>query len=120
MERIDTFQLWLSERPAKTVILVGHCQFFFKLLPLSFRLRNSDIYEFTFSTSVAVDGSVTYGWTDGLLRFRSSLSLAHPWEALIKSLSNVRSNVIENEISQYTQSSGKEEKSCRICQVTYC
>ena len=119
MDRIDTFQLWLSDRPATTIILVGHCQFFFKLLPLSFRLRNSDVYEFLFTKSNAVDGSVRFTWTEGLLRFRSSLSSEHPWETLIKLLSVIQNSDNTSNNTQFVSASveGVDEKACRICQV---
>ena len=104
-KRIKSFELWLSERKSNNIILVGHCHYFFLMLPLHTRLRNCDCYEFTFFRDAA--GNCT--WSKGVLKYRPTLSQQHPFESLM--------SIFTNEKNEEPSAREEDFKMCRICQV---
>merc|ERR1712157_213663 len=43
-KRIEMFEQWLCEQPEDIIAIVGHSQFFKKMLGLSYKFHNCDVY----------------------------------------------------------------------------
>ena len=82
-DRISRFNEWLSSREETRIVIVGHAQYFNKMLSNNavdaahFYMQNVDVWETCYAREV---GEWRWGVGDELkLLHRSSLSFAHPW-----------------------------------------
>lgn len=67
--RIDEFESWLASQPEASIAIVGHSQFFKRMLRLAYKFENCDVWECEFS--LAADG----GTLDAPLRWRKLVRL---------------------------------------------
>ena len=68
-KRIDEFESWLASQPEASIAIVGHSQFFKRMLRLAYKFENCDVWECEFS--LAADG----GTSDAPLRWRKLVRL---------------------------------------------
>jgi hypothetical protein len=96
LERIRHFEQWLGSVEESTIVIVGHAQYFKKMMKHSSNIHNCDVWRthctFTHNVSSSNDGSdhsashapsspplsVTAKWGDPALQFRSPFSYQHP------------------------------------------
>jgi hypothetical protein len=50
-KRMRAFETWITERPEKTIVCVGHSQYFKALLQLPYKFRNCDIIQVQFDSN---------------------------------------------------------------------
>ena len=48
IQRISTFEQWLSQQPEQVIAIVGHSQYFKTMLNMSFKFKNCDVWQITF------------------------------------------------------------------------
>jgi broad specificity phosphatase PhoE len=118
--RIERFKKWLSEREEKNILIIGHSQYFKKMLELRTLMRNCDVWQADYSKND--EGGIAYNWTNLVLLHRTELADMHPYDKLIsKNKENVE-NENENEKAQQEDDEvyndlNEDEPTCRICQV---
>eukprot|EP00978_Attheya_sp_CCMP212_P014328 scaffold36408_cov53-Attheya_sp.AAC.1 len=54
VKRIAQFETWLGEQPEGVIAVVGHSQYFKKMLGLSFKFGNCDVWELQFDPSLSL------------------------------------------------------------------
>ena len=90
MKRIENFKRWLAETDEETIVIVGHSQYFKKMLQLKTLMRNCDVWQCDFSSGFGGNTSVTsssvrnYQWTNLHLLHRTTLADEHPYDKLTK------------------------------------
>ena len=88
IQRIDRFKYWLSQTEEKTIVIVGHSQYFKKMLGLKTLMRNCDVWQCEYSSNFLVhtansSSSVrTDEWSNLNLLHRTSLADVHPYDKL--------------------------------------
>jgi hypothetical protein len=144
-QRVTSFERALSDRLLRRtqtslggdmkVVVIGHCQFFRRLLKSDFYFRNADVW--SANLCVELDEPRPTGqclWTDVKLEHRGFLSLAHPFRdshtqdsghGLTQSQTDTaearRGSPIEkiSVIDAVDGDSGNSEPTCRFCLMTY-
>ena len=102
--RIRTFERWLCSCPYDCVLVVGHSQYFKKMLKMRKLMQNCDIWETTISYDTK-DESIHCLWSEPELLFRTTqTTIPSP-----KTISDVPP--LERREEE------EEEEVCRICQV---
>ena len=87
-ERIERFKHWLSQTDEETIVIVGHSQYFKKMLGLKTLMRNCDVWQCEYSSSFeglsAISSSSTrkHEWINLNLLHRTSLADVHPYDKL--------------------------------------
>jgi phosphohistidine phosphatase SixA len=90
MKRIENFKRWLVEAEEETIVIVGHSQYFKKMLQLKNLMRNCDVWQCDFSsgfegqTSISSSSTRSYQWTNLHLLHRTTLADEHPYDKLTK------------------------------------
>ena len=88
MKRIENFKRWLVESDEETIVIVGHSQYFKKMLQLKTLMRNCDVWQCDFSSGFDGQGSISsssirnYQWANLHLIHRTSLADEHPYDKL--------------------------------------
>ena len=88
MRRIENFKRWLVESDEETIVIVGHSQYFKKMLQLKTLMRNCDVWQCDFSggfdgqTSISSNTTRNYQWTNLHLLHRTALADEHPYDKL--------------------------------------
>jgi hypothetical protein len=90
LERIERFKKWLAQRDEETIVIVGHSQYFKKMLGLKTLMRNCDVWQCDFSsgfdgqTAISSSSIRKYQWTNLTLLHRTLLADVHPYDKLTK------------------------------------
>ena len=88
IQRIDRFKHWLSQTEEGTIVIVGHSQYFKKMLGLKTLMRNCDVWQCEYSSSFQVRTNISSSsvrideWSNLNLLHRTSLADAHPYDKL--------------------------------------
>ena len=108
-QRIARFERWLSLRDEDTILVVGHSQFFKRLLKTDNLMRNCDIWRsqvIITSDSSGLTDQTTFHWSELELLFRTPLALPSSFET----------PQTDGGLGQSSGAPG-EDSCCRICQV---
>lgn len=116
--RIENFKRWLATREEQRILIVGHSQYFKRMLGQKSLMRNCDVWQCDFSTDTGNDGTdkMTFEWTNLTLLHRTELSDAHPSEG-VKSSKETESKCEQKIGEDVVNDLNEEEPICRICQV---
>ena len=114
--RIESFKHWLAHREEQRILIVGHSQYFKKMLGQTSLMRNCDVWQCDFSTDSGSDGTakMTFEWTNLTLLHRTELSDVHPSEGVESSSEN---KSVQRAGEDVVNDLNEEEPICRICQV---
>ena len=96
--RMAQLEGWIAGCGARRVLLVGHCQFFKRLLGMKVRMRNCDVWRATLSypasvgggsscssSDAAKGGTIIRGkWSHLRLLHRTALTTKHPLDSIFK------------------------------------
>eukprot|EP01041_Mallomonas_annulata_P007985 gene7985-16340_t len=129
MERVRRFEEWLYECEYERILVVGHSQFFKKLLKMTNLMRNCDIWRSDCTitvnrtlSSTSASNARTYTWTNPELLFRTQLALPSTFEKLpsidATNKENLERVVVEKKSNDQLQLQDTDEPTCRICQMT--
>ena len=119
LKRIDRFKHWLANREEKRILVVGHSQYFKKLLGLSSLMRNCDVWQcdFDFDKGNGTTDKLTFEWTNLNLLHRTELSDAHPYDQMVNS-GNLNQDIMKTkDMDEVHNDLDDDEPTCRICQV---
>ena len=125
MERIERFKEWLLRCEHETIVVVGHSQYFKKMLDQKTLMRNVDVWEVTLTitnsgsvvdSNIGSDSSggegIALAWNDLRLRYRTELADEHPYDKLRSQLRN-GANSTGNTSSSSSSSSNNTKKKSR-------
>lgn len=111
------------------VVVVGHCQFFRKVLKTDYYFRNGDVWsaQLVIAQDEARDGALRYEWSDVILEQRGFLSTPHPFrDSHPHESQDARIDVdgahatVAGPGSQHTEGVANElEPTCRFCLMTF-
>lgn len=132
LERIERFKIWLAARDEENILVVGHSQYFKKMLGLTTLMRNCDVWRCDFTSEPILNNeatcglsapTATYEWTNLNLLHRTELSDIHPYDKMMNEKNeNEKNKKNENENIQIGDDVYNDlhpdEPSCRICQVS--
>jgi phosphohistidine phosphatase SixA len=131
-KRIETFHQWIQNSGFETIIVVGHSQYFKRMLNLKNLMRNCDVWETTIAYARENNAS-SYVFSEPLLLFRSNIANDHPLNNLLKIIFSKKNN--NNNDSEHTSinddldnkddedkdinnnNNTEDQAMCRICQV---
>lgn len=83
MLRIDRFKRWLRTCDEETIVVVGHSQYFKKMLGQKTLMRNCDVWQVQLDINVdGRNGELGYDWSDLRLLHRTELADVHPYDKL--------------------------------------
>ena len=94
LERIDRFKRWLANTEEEVIVIVGHSQYFKKMLQLKTLMRNCDVWQCEFSsgydglTAISSSSERKYEWTNLNLLHRTPLADVHPYDKLTNKKEN--------------------------------
>ena len=120
LKRIIRFKHWLANREEKRILVVGHSQYFKKLLGQSSLMRNCDVWQcdFDFDKGNGTTDKLTFEWTNLNLLHRTELSDAHPYDQMVNS-GNVSQDITKTkDMDDVHNDLNDDEPTCRICQVS--
>jgi phosphohistidine phosphatase SixA len=80
-QRIEKFKRWLVDVDAETIVVVGHSQYFKRMLGLKTLMRNCDVWQCTFSPRDS-RSEADHIFSDLRLLHRTHLADCHPWDRL--------------------------------------
>ena len=92
MERIERFKGWLTNCEHETIVVVGHSQYFKKMLDQPTLMRNVDVWEVTLKIGSSGSNGGALTWHDLQLRYRTELADEHPYDKLQANLRNGSNN----------------------------
>jgi phosphohistidine phosphatase SixA len=120
LKRINSFKHWLANREEKRILVVGHSQYFKKLLGQSSLMRNCDVWQcdFDFDRGNGTTDKLTFEWTNLNLLHRTELSDAHPYDKLVNPKSLNQEITKTKERDEVHNDLNDDEPTCRICQVS--
>jgi len=75
-KRIAAFEAWIRDHKSTNIIVVGHSQYFKKMLSMKSMMRNVDVWEAHLEWD-ELDGA-NCAWSKPKLLYRSTLANAHP------------------------------------------
>lgn len=131
LTRIERFQKWLAEREEENILIIGHSQYFKKMLKLSSLMRNCDVWSCDFSSAAKTEeGAAIYDWTNLNLLHRTNLADMHPYDKLTSNNKeeaeneNEQSGLLGQQMQQAEEEEvlndlNEDEPTCRICQVNH-
>ena len=127
LERIERFKIWLAARDEENILIVGHSQYFKKMLGLSSLMRNCDVWQCDFTSEAIVNSESTcgltaptaiYEWSNLNLLHRTELSDMHPYDKMMGQNKEKEEKEREEKIGEDVYNDlHPEEPACRICQV---
>jgi broad specificity phosphatase PhoE len=143
IERIERFKRWLHDSEEETILVVGHCQYFKKMLGQKTLMRNCDVWQVTLECGWDGEGqgndARTYKWGDMTLLYRTELADTHPLDKLLRNEEKTGQGSGDGRAEDDKQAGEKKAKSrvaisdmndgdgvdqehdqdpaCRICQV---
>lgn len=123
LTRIERFKVWLDSREEENILVVGHSQYFKKMLGSTTLMRNCDVWQCNFTSDVkflnsSSNPTSTYEWSDINLLHRTELSDIHPYDKMINSNRGGSTPVDQRAGEDVFNDLHPEEPSCRICQVS--
>ena len=118
-QRINKFKHWLANREEKRILVVGHSQYFKKLLGQSSLMRNCDVWQcdFDFDRGNGTTDKLTFEWTNLNLLHRTELSDAHPYDRMLNTKNLSQEIIKTKEGDEVHNDLNDDEPTCRICQV---
>ena len=125
LTRIKIFTEWLESREEKNILIVGHSQYFKKLLGLKALMRNCDVWQCDFTSDVGVSRDLptpttTYQWLNINLLHRTELSNIHPYDEMMNMNGIGKAATADEKSGEDVYNDlHPDEPSCRICQVLY-
>jgi broad specificity phosphatase PhoE len=116
--RIERFKKWLSEREEENILIIGHSQYFKKMLKLTTLMRNCDVWQADYSKN---EGVTTYDWNNLVLLHRTELADMHPYDKLTSKVKEEKegNGLAGQEEEEVYNDLNEDEPTCRICQVKY-
>lgn len=117
LRRIERFKHWLAGCEEERILIVGHSQYFKKLLGLTTLMRNCDVWQCDFASDEGnqTTDKMTFEYTNLNLLHRTDLSEMHPYDKMSKTnISEKSSSKVGDDVDNDLHD---EEPVCRICQV---
>lgn len=111
LERIERFKQWLVNTDEETIVIVGHSQYFKKMLGLKTLMRNCDVWQCDFNsgydglTAISSTSARKYEYKDMNLLARTLLADVHPYDKL----TNTKENKTDDETDE-NENEGNNEK----------
>lgn len=118
LARIERFKHWLASCDEERVLIVGHSQYFKKMLGLTTLMRNCDVWQCDFASDEGTNATdrMTFEYTNLNLLYRTNLSEMHPYDKALNANESDKSKLkagddVDNDLRE-------DEPVCRICQVS--
>ena len=123
--RIKRFTMWLDSREEKNILIVGHSQYFKKMLSSKALMRNCDVWQCDFTSDVGVSTDsptpiTAFQWLNINLLHRTELSDIHPYDKMMNTTGKGNTAAADDKSGEDIYNDlHPDEASCRICQVFY-
>jgi broad specificity phosphatase PhoE len=116
--RIEHFKRWLATRKEEKILIIGHSQYFKRMLGQTSLMRNCDVWQCNFATDSGIDGTakMAFEWTDLTLLHRTELSEIHPYDGA-KLKNSKKGKSVETMGEDVDDDLNGDDPTCRICQV---
>ena len=118
LARIERFKHWLASCDEERILIVGHSQYFKKMLGLTSLMRNCDVWQCDFASDEGNQSTdkMTFEYTNLNLLYRTNLSEMHPYDKMTNSS---KKDKINSKLGEDVDNDLREDEPvCRICQVT--
>jgi phosphohistidine phosphatase SixA len=118
LARIERFKHWLAGCDEERILIVGHSQYFKKMLGLTSLMRNCDVWQCDFASDEGnrTTDKMTFEYTNLNLLYRTNLSEMHPYDKMINTN---KKDKIESKVGDEVDNDlHDDEPVCRICQVS--